>query len=603
MNLGPSEHDQNPQETLDAAVLDQGPSPAAMRYRCICGHDIEITEKTASGQTASGPQTCPQCGHRLPKSLGHDPTLTLSFCSLPLDATTDLQPGSLQPVTNAFTPVRAKPPKSATPTKHANPTNPTRLNQSLRTGERLGHFVLQEPLGQGGMGAVYRALDTSLQRFVAVKVLRTGGEGSSGTTAKHTDRLRQEAVSQARLNHPRVVTIYYVGREGEEPFLAMELLPGPTLQERLADGPLPYDELIEYAMQVTDALEAADQSGMVHGDIKPSNLLMAGSRSIKLSDFGLARRSGDSSSDGSVSGTPNYIAPELLDGQAPNVRTDMYALGVTLFELAFGRRPFELSGDTLRQQLLTHRTAEIQFPQKWPSEIPEPFREVLERLLAKEPEKRFGSYAELRAELRTVCPIGSTLAGIPARVIAWVADHAAIGLILAPFGILLTIVNSIIVSELENGSGTGVIPGLLLIFEGVIETVLGSGCFLVPLAAMWWEMKRYRTPGRYLMQIRVVDKYGLPPSRRAVALRSMLRFSVIWASALLGLLFYWGFDFLSVMGLLLIPIWILIDFVPVVGSQKRAIHDLICGTHVVLDERSVHRRSVTVGSGTTIHSY
>ena len=97
--------------------------------------------------------------------------------------------------------------------------------------------------------------------------------------------------------------------------------------------------MIEYAIQVTDALEAADSVGMMHGDIKPSNLLMAGPGCIKLGDFGLARRSGSASEDGAVSGTPNYLAPELLDGAAPDRRTDMYALGVTMFELAFGRLP------------------------------------------------------------------------------------------------------------------------------------------------------------------------------------------------------------------------------------------------------------------------
>lgn len=577
MNLAPSDNDRRPEKS-NPPVSNQ--SPARLRYRCRCGSEIVITAEL---------EKCPECGQRLPRSLGNDPTMTMSFCSLPLDATTDIPAGA-----SNSTPVRGNTSKVA---------RPSRTNLTQRTGQRLGHFVLQEPLGEGGMGSVYRALDSSLQRYVAVKVLRDGGEGSSGTTSKYTDRLRQEAVSQARLNHPRVVTIYYVGREDEEPFLAMELLPGPTLQERLEDGPLPYDELIEYAMQMTDALEAADQSGMVHGDIKPSNLLMAGAGSIKLSDFGLARRSGSSSDDGSVSGTPNYIAPELLDGEAPNIRTDMYALGVTFFELAFGRRPFELSGDTLREQLMTHRTAEIQFPQKWPADIPEPFRDVLQRLLAKNPANRYGTYAELRRDLQSVCPIGSTLSGIPARVIAWVVDQMWVGLMQIPVLIFLGVLSMGLLTAENEWVSSNVGYGPVKFFFKILETILQFGLFLAPAAALWWELKRFRTPGRYLMQIRVVDKYGLPPSRRAVAIRNGLRFLMVWGGVTMSILAHLGIYGITAAAFGMCFLWLLVDFIPVLGSRRRAIHDIICDTHVVLDERSVHQKTAKVSPGTMIHSY
>ncbi len=208
-----------------------------------------------------------------------------------------------------------------------------------RSGEKLGHFRLVSLLGQGGMGVVYRALDESLQRFVAVKVMRcTAADGSS---AARVTRLLDEAVAQARLNHPHVVTIYYVGRDSTDPFFAMELLPGPTLDKQLLDGPLPYSQVIRYARQVCSALAQATRLNLVHGDIKPSNLIIASDDTIKLGDFGLAYT--DQKASSGISGTLSYMAPELADGHAPSAQSDMYALGITLFELTFGRRPYALS--------------------------------------------------------------------------------------------------------------------------------------------------------------------------------------------------------------------------------------------------------------------
>lgn len=581
-------------ETADSQMT------GGLRYRCGCGFDVSVTPDASA---------CPNCNQKLPPTLGIDPTLTLSFCSPPIDTS---PAGDFPPVDNSLaggaqldlTSDIQPNPGSATPVRG----NSWRQPLASRTGQRLGHFVLQEPLGEGGMGAVYRALDTSLQRYVAVKVLRDGGEGSTGPSSRqsdrrrHTDRLRREAVSQARLNHPRVVTIYYVGREGEEPFLAMELLPGPTLQQRLTDGPVAYGELIEYALQITDALEAADRSGMVHGDIKPSNLLMAGAGNIKLSDFGLARRSGSASDDGAISGTPNYLAPELLDGAAPDRRADMYAFGITLFELAFGRRPFELSGDTLREQLSAHRTAEIEFPQKWPAEIPEPFRALLQRLLAKDPKHRHDSYADLRADLKTVLPIGSTLAGRPARLIAWIIDASLLALLQIPF----LVPNFLARNVFENSGTEWFENNVPIISYGMLEFLLSmlayGGWILVPLISLWWDLKRNRTPGRYLMQLRVVDKYGLPPSRRVLITRNVLRYFNFWAGVIFGLPTAFGLLVFGIIDDVLGQLWILVDGILIFGPLRRTIHDRICDTHVVLDERSMHQATAKVSPGTTIHT-
>ncbi len=155
----------------------------------------------------------------------------------------------------------------------------------LASGTMLGHFRLDRPIGRGGMGAVYRALDTSLERYVAVKVMRPGSDSSDQQIAA----MLREAVAQARLNHPNVVTIYYIGRHEQEPFLAMELVQGETLAERIKQGPISYAEAIRIAIEVIEALHHAYCFGIVHADIKPSNLLITSEGAVKLSDFGLSR--------------------------------------------------------------------------------------------------------------------------------------------------------------------------------------------------------------------------------------------------------------------------------------------------------------------------
>ncbi len=558
----------NPDDETLAAFHGQS---ANMRYRCSCGTEFEVLSEQS---------ICPACQQRVPSALISDPTMTLSFCSLTTENGSGSVNGSLGMGSDASGRVTLGESRKSNATVN-------------RSGQRLGHFVLQEPLGTGGMGAVYRALDTSLQRYVAVKVLREGSsDGSDSGNLRQTDRLRREAVAQARLNHPRVVTIYYVGRAGEEPFLAMELLPGPTLQQRLTQGPIPYQELIAYALQTTDALEAADQSGLVHGDIKPSNLLMAGPGNIKLSDFGLARRSGSNDGDGSVSGTPNYLAPELIDGAAPDRRADMYALGVTLFELAFGRRPYQLQGTTLEQRLLTHRSAEIEFPERWPDEVPESFRQLLERLLAKDPDDRFKDYSELRSCLFDVAPVGTTPAGRVARGIAWVVDITCLAILQAPFLIPKVIVQ---ISESAPGDGDwmleqsgGLVSIVMVSFVTGVLAIFGS--LAIPILSLWWDLKRWRTPGRYLMQLRVVDRHGLPPSRRSLILRNVLRYFTFWSSVIFALPITLGYFWAGMLDDLIGLAWWLVDAIFLLLPARMALHDRICRTHVVLDERTSQQR-------------
>ena len=222
-------------------------------------------------------------------------------------------------------------------------------------GRTFGHFKIVDSLGQGGMGQVFRALDTSLKRYVAVKVLRSGL--SASTNARSSDfeieQLMQEAIAQARVIHPNITTIYYVGKEDETPFLAMELIYGQSIAEKIAEGPMVYSEIHSISSQLAGVLRFSHELDIIHGDIKPSNIMVQSNGIAKLSDFGLARRASKKQSS-PFGGTPNYLAPELLEGESSSIQSDMYALGVTLFEMTFGRLPVSVSGASMKEWIASH---------------------------------------------------------------------------------------------------------------------------------------------------------------------------------------------------------------------------------------------------------
>jgi uncharacterized RDD family membrane protein YckC len=440
---------------------------------------------------------------------------------------------------------------------------------SDRSGEKLGHFRLVSQLGKGGMGVVYRALDESLQRYVAVKVMRcTSADGSS--TARVT-RLLDEAVAQARLNHPHVVTIYFVGHDSTDPFFAMELLPGPTLDKLLLDGPLPYSQVIRYARQVTSALEQATRLNLVHGDIKPSNLIIAGNDTVKLGDFGLAYT--DQKASSGISGTLSYMAPELADGHAPTAQSDMYALGITLFELTFGRRPYSLSGQTVTDQLLSHRSAEVEFPEKWPAEIPERWREVLERLLAKEPEDRYTSYEALDGYLQAIAPVGVTKAGRLNRALALMVDFFLQIIVIASLAL-----PGIIASQV-SARGESTMAILARNGFGLVSLL----AVLVPAGMAWIEWSGWKTPGRYLFQLRVVDVHGLRLTRRKRLLRNLVRNAPMWILAFSIVAITLDMGSISTFLGPVDEILLFINAIPILGPARRTLHDRFFGSHVVLD--------------------
>ena len=433
-------------------------------------------------------------------------------------------------------------------------------------GAVLGHFKLDRSVGRGGMGTVYRALDMSLQRYVAVKVVRNIGE--DGTASEdHVANMLQEAVAQARLNHPNVVTIYYVGRQENQPFLAMELVGGTTLGDRLKLGPLPYAFVVQIGLQVADALRHANQFGIVHADIKPSNLLISGEQQVKLSDFGLSRMTAAEQQAGKIAGTPAYLAPELLTGGGFSIQSDMYALGVTMFELTFGRVPFELRGTTVQERLQTHQTAVVEYPNPWPNEVPREFKGVLDRLLAKQPEDRYQNYDTLQNDLQRLKPVSTTSAALAPRAMAYAVDQMLLLASFAPF------VFAMIALTQVDGE----------IYYAWLVPILGILSFAVPATYLTAIRAGWRSLGCYLFQLQTVDEHGLPLRGDLRFTREILRCFVAWLMPLATYaeLFWPGVDrVVDVVVILFLAMDIVCFFVT---SNRTTLHDLICHARVVLE--------------------
>src|SRR4051812_14915784 len=222
------------------------------------------------------------------------------------------------------------------------PLPPGAITVDPLIGQRIDHFEIRAQLGQGGMGTVYLAHDLSLERPVAIKVLRR----ELADDPDLVSRLMLEARAQARLQHPNVVNVYYIGRFEGTPYFAMEYVRGKNLAEIVQEhGPLGWEQALEYVIQTTRALMEGNRRGIVHRDVKPSNLILAESGSpgapplVRVADFGLAAPPGFK--EERFVGSPYYASPEQLAGRAPDHRSDIYSLGISFHELLTGAPPFQ----------------------------------------------------------------------------------------------------------------------------------------------------------------------------------------------------------------------------------------------------------------------
>jgi eukaryotic-like serine/threonine-protein kinase len=279
---------------------------------------------------------------------------------------------------------------------------------ALVSGARLGPYEVVALLGAGGMGEVYKARDMRLERAVAIKVLPQRLSASPETR----QRFEREARTISQLSHPHICALYDVGREGETEYLVMEYLEGETLAERLAKGQLPLEQTLRYGQEIADALDKAHRQGIVHRDLKPGNVMLTKS-GVKLLDFGLAKAIAPPPSqssmtalptqqgltqEGTILGTFQYMAPEQLEGKEADARTDIFALGATLYEMATGRKAFTgTSQASLISSIMTTDPPPISTIQPL---APQAFDRIVRKCLAKDPEDRWQSAADLGSELR-----------------------------------------------------------------------------------------------------------------------------------------------------------------------------------------------------------
>lgn len=263
-------------------------------------------------------------------------------------------------------------------------------------GHTLGQYRLMERLARGGMATVYKAYQPSLDRYVAVKVLSTFLAQDPDFAA----RFHREARAIAKLNHPNILPVHDYGQEGDLSYIVMRYVEGGTLQDMLGQS-LDLDTTVEIITQMGEALHYAHQQGIVHRDVKPSNVLMAEGNWALLTDFGLARIIGASAritQTGVGMGTPYYIAPEQARGTGVDARSDIYSLGIVLFEMLTGRVPFE--GDTSPVVLLKHLTAPPPPPREINPGIPKPVEQILLKALAKNPADRFQRVGDMVTALQ-----------------------------------------------------------------------------------------------------------------------------------------------------------------------------------------------------------
>lgn len=281
------------------------------------------------------------------------------------------------------------------------------------TGQTLGRFQILNPEKGGGMGMVYKAQDTRLGNHVAFKVIRTD-KLAPAVAARSVKRFEREARTLAQLAHPSIVRVLDYGEENGLPYLVMEYLTGGTLKERLDGKPMTWQQAIRLAQPIAAALEYAHQHGVVHRDVKPSNILFNSAGQPVLTDFGIVRilddeGTQDQSTTSRMLGTPEYMSPEQALGNAFDHRVDIYALGVVLYEMLTGRRPF--LADTPVGVLVKHASEPLPRPTQLNPGLPAGVEQFLLRSLAKNPAQRFQSAAEMLRAMETLLQNGGQAGG------------------------------------------------------------------------------------------------------------------------------------------------------------------------------------------------
>ena len=369
-------------------------------------------------------------------------------------------------------------------------------NGDLPVGEIISHYRIAGKLGAGGMGVVYKAEDTRLLRFVALKFL--SGEFASNPEA--LNRFRREARAASALNHPNICTIHDIGEHKGWPFIAMELLEGQALLDQIGSKPLPNEEIVNVGIEIADALEAAHAKGIVHRDIKSANIFITGRQQAKILDFGLAKQAAEPStspeastelvtSPGSTMGTVAYMSPEQVRGGTLDSRTDLFSFGVVLYEMATSKRPFRGESTGLIFDAILNRapTPAVRLNPELPLELDH----IIGKCLEKDRTLRYQHASEIRTDLKRLKRDGEsariTASATPAvtpkaKLRKWMAPASAALLACLPATYFyfhrqpkLTDKDTIILADFTNTTGDTVFDGALL--QG-LAMELGQSPFL-----------------------------------------------------------------------------------------------------------------------------
>lgn len=410
----------------------------------------------------------------------------------------------------------------------------TTTEPTLAEGTRLAHYAIERVLGSGAMGTVYRAHDTSLDRAVAVKVLRSRLAEDPAVV----DRFVREARAAARVNHPNLTHVYFVGAEQgcqfppgsstafesgagsarsaqpSTPFFAMEYVPGTTFeQEVAARGPMPLERFVDVIVQAARGLAAAHGAGVVHRDVKPSNLMLLPDGTVKVTDFGLAKSLGgdvDASGGGSLLGTPTYMAPEQCRGRGVDARTDVYALGLTAWFLLAGKPPY--SGESLGQMLQDQMNTPLPSICALRPELPPGLDRALATLCEKDPAKRPSSMDDVAALFEPFRPRPLEPATIMSRATAMAIDAMLLGVVAGLLGGLALGIDKLV--------GFSVVP------DYVFGLVFVAAAAAAQLGCEAWFGT---TIGKWLFNLEVVRVDGAAPGRVALVARFLVRFpGLVW---------------------------------------------------------------------------
>src|SRR5271169_2664647 len=324
---------------------------------------------------------------------------------------------------------------------------------AILPGRRLGPYEILSPIGAGGMGEVYKARDTRLDRIVAIKVL----PAHLADRAELRDRFEREAKTIASLNHPHICTLYDTGHQDGIDFLVMEYLEGETLAQRLLKGPLPLDQVLRYAIEISDALDKAHRKGVTHRDLKPGNIMLT-KTGTKLLDFGLAKLKQEAApknvplsdlptakdpltAQGTILGTLQYMAPEQLEGKEVDARTDIFAFGAVAYEMATGKKAFDgQSQASVISAIMS--SAPVPMSSLQPM-TPPALDRVVKKCLAKEPERRWQAASDVCDELRWIAEGGSQASVAPTAAVKGIRALGRRGLILSLCVLLIVAVTSL----------------------------------------------------------------------------------------------------------------------------------------------------------------